>query len=98
MADGGQMNANLVRAPGREPASQQARGRSAVGTGIALQDLPMSYGRAAVRTQRHLVAGPRMTANRLVDGAFGPVRHPPHEGQVAALHRSGAAMIGELPG
>src|SRR5260370_12108389 len=28
--------------------------------------------------------------------SLGPVRRPPHEGQVAALQRSGAAMVGEL--
>ena len=37
-----------------------------------------------------------MAVDRLVDHALGPVRSPPHEGQVAALQRSGAAMVGEL--
>src|ERR1700686_2669607 len=62
MADRGQMDANLVRAPGQEPAGQQACDREPVGTGISLQYLPMSYGRAAFRTHGHLVAGLAMTA------------------------------------
>src|SRR5580704_19150846 len=62
VADGGQMNADLVRTPGHQPAGQQAGDRGSIGTGEALQDLPVSYGRAAVWTHRHFVAGTRMAA------------------------------------
>src|ERR1700675_2327413 len=80
MADRGQMDANLVRAPGHQPAGQQACDRSPIGASIALQDLPMSYGFAALRMHGHFVAGVRMTADRGLDGALGPLQHPPYEG------------------
>ena len=39
-----------------------------------------------------------MPVDRRVDGAALPVRHPPDEGQVAAPHRAGSAVVGELRG
>src|ERR1700693_1934243 len=98
MADRGQMDANLVRAPGHQPARQQACDRSPIGASIALQVLPMSYGFAALRMHGHFVAGVRMTADRGLDGALGPLQYPPYEGQVAPLHPARAAVIGELAG
>ena len=53
---------------------------------------------AAVRTHRHALARPGMAVDRLVDRALRPIRRAPHEGEVAALQRAGAAVIGELGG
>ena len=56
----------------------------------------MSYGRAAIRTHRHFVAGLAVPADRRLDGTLGPVRHAPDEGQIGPLQYPGTAMIGEL--
>src|ERR1700756_263596 len=67
VADRGQVHPDLVGTPGQEPADKQACRRLAVDSRIAFQDLPMSYGRAALRTHRHFVAGMGVAADRAVD-------------------------------
>ncbi len=56
----------------------------------------MGDGLAAAVAHRHLFAGMRVPVDRRIDGAALPVRHPPDEGHIAAPHRAGAAMVGEL--
>ena len=58
----------------------------------------MGDGLAAALAHRHLLAGIWMPIDRRIDGAALPVRHAPDKGHVAALHRPGAAMVGELRG
>src|SRR5262245_62176665 len=97
-------------APGLEPAVEQTRNHRGTaplragrtmwlgGRWVFFQDLPQRYGLAPPGTHRHPVAGLWVAIDRLVDQALGPVRRPPREGQVAALQRSRAAMVGELSG
>ena len=58
----------------------------------------MGDGLAAALAHRHFLAGKRMPVDRRIDGAALPVRQVPDEGHVAAPHRAGAAVIGELRG
>src|SRR5262249_2193543 len=69
MPDRGEVDADLVGAPGLEPAGDQARHRRAVAAAVAFEHLPMGDGRAPARAHGHLVANARMAADRLVDGA-----------------------------
>ena len=93
----GEMDTDLMRSPGFELAGEEARHRLAVGTWEGLKLLPMGHGFAAVGPHRHLVARMRVPADRLVDGAAGPIGGAPHKGKIAAPHRAGAAVVGELP-
>src|SRR5262252_4521388 len=96
MPDRGEVDADLMRAPGLEPARDEARDRRAVAAAVAFEHLPMGDRRPAAGAHRHLVADAGMTADRLVDGAARPLRRAPHERQVAAPQRPAAAVIGEL--
>src|SRR5258708_4855337 len=96
MADRGKMDADLMGAPGLQPAGQQAGDRRAIGAKVALQQLPMGHGLAAAIAYRHLVAGARVTVERLVDGAARPVGRAPDEPQETAGQGTGAAAIGGL--
>ena len=58
----------------------------------------MGHRLAARIAHRHFFAGKRMPVDRRIDGAARAVRHAPDEGPIAALHRPGAAVIGELRG
>ena len=53
---------------------------------------------AAALAHCHFLAGERVPVDRRVDGAALAVRHAPDERQVAAPHRAGAAVVGELRG
>src|SRR6266571_9295257 len=96
VADMGKMNADLVGPAGLQLAGHEACDRLAVGPRKGLELLPMGNGLAAIGPHRHLVAGVRMAAERLVDGAAGAVWGTPHKRKVAAPHYPGAAVIGEL--
>ena len=58
----------------------------------------MGDGLAAAVAHRHFLAGMRMAVDRRIDGTALAVGHVPGERQVAAPHRAGAAVIGELRG
>src|SRR5262249_50628587 len=96
MSDRGKVDADLVRAPGLEPAGDEARDRRAIAAVVAFEPLQRGDRRAPAYAHRHLVADARMAADRLVDGAARPLRHAPHERQVAAAQRPAAAVVGEL--
>src|SRR6516165_4307382 len=96
MSDRGEVDADLMRAPGLKPAGDEARHRRAIAAAIAFEDLPMGDRRAPACAHRHLVAHARMAADWLVDGAARPLRHAPDECQVAAAQRPAAAVVGEL--
>src|ERR1700733_12780705 len=103
MADRGQMDADLMRAAGLEPAGEQAGHGLApsvarsVGSAKALAHLPMGNRLARAFAHRHAVAGARVTADRPVDAAARALRRAPDEGEIAALERSTvAAVAGEL--
>src|SRR5262249_33450979 len=66
MSDRGEVDADLVGAPGLEPAGDQARHRRAVVAAVAFEHLPMGDRRAPARAHRHLVADAAMPADRLV--------------------------------
>ena len=58
----------------------------------------MGDGLAAALAHRHFLPRMRMAVDRRIDGAARPVRHAPDEGEIAAPHRAGAAVVGELRG
>src|SRR5262249_18070970 len=97
VSDRGEVHADLVRAPGLEPAGEEACDRRAVAAAVALEHLPMRHRGAAARTHRHLLARARMAADRLVDGAARALRHAPDKGEIAAAQRLAAPVVGELP-
>src|SRR5438045_6829487 len=96
MADVGKMHPDLMGAPGLELTSQQRRDRFAVAPLEAFLHLPMGHGLTAALAHRHFLAGMRMPVNRLVYRAALPARHPPDKRHVAAPHRGGSSMLGEL--
>src|SRR4029077_2257729 len=81
--DRGKVNADLVRAPGLQPARQEAHHRRAVRPGVTLEHLPVGQRLAAALAHRHLVTGVRVAIDRLVDGAAWPVGYAPDKSQVA---------------
>ena len=99
MADMGHMDADLVRAAGLQPAVEQARDRLAVRSRRSVSSTCqwVIASRPPARTAT-LVARSRVAAERRVDGALRAVGRAPDEGQIAALQRPGAAMVGELGG
>src|SRR6266404_4066019 len=98
MADMGQMHPDLVGAPGLELAGQERRDRLAVAPVEGFLDLPVGDRLAAGITYRHFLPGMRVPVDRRVYGAALAVGDAPHEGRIAALHRAGAAVVGELFG
>src|SRR5664279_1992040 len=96
MADMGQVDTDLVGAAGFQRAGQEARDRLAIAPVEGLQKLPMSDGLAAALAHRPLLAVMRIAVERGFDGALRPVGRAPDESKVAAAHRAGAAMVGEL--
>src|SRR5215831_7943323 len=96
MPDRGEVDADLMRAPGFEPAGEETRHRRAIAAAVAFEHLPMGDRGAPAGAHRHLVADARMAADRLVDRAARPLRRAPHECQVAAAQRPAAAVVGEL--
>src|SRR5262249_47913841 len=79
MPDRGEVDADLMGAPGVELAGDQARHRRAIAAAVAFEHLPMGDRRAPARAHGHLVAHAGMAADRLVDGAARPLRHAPDE-------------------
>src|SRR5215475_11694592 len=79
MPDRREVDADLMRAPGLEPAGDETRHRRAVAAAVAFEHLPMGDRRAPARAHRHLVADAGMAADRLVDGAARPLRRAPDE-------------------
>src|SRR6202030_1589635 len=67
MPDRGEVDADLMRAPGLEPAGDEARHRRAIAAAVAFEHLPMGDRRAPAGAHRHFVAGAGMAADRLVD-------------------------------
>src|SRR5438270_6503933 len=65
MAHMGEMDADLVSPAGLQLTGQQACDRLAVGARKGLESLPMGNGLAACGPHCHLVAGLRMTSERL---------------------------------
>src|SRR5262245_50230566 len=97
VSDRGEVDADLVRAPGLEPAGNEARDRRAVAPPLAFEYLPMRDRRAAARAHRHLLARVRVAADRLVDGAARALRYAPDKGEIAAGQRLAAPVVGKLP-
>src|ERR1700730_14730497 len=77
MADRGEVEADLMRAPGLEPAGDETRHRRAVAAAVAFEHLPVGDRRAPARAHRHLVADAGMAADRLGDGARAPLPAAP---------------------
>ena len=98
MADMGEVHPDLMGAPGLELAGQQRGDRLAVAPVEGRLQLPMGDRLAAALAHRHFFAGIRMPVDRRIDRAALAAGHAPDEGHVAALHRAGAAVIGELRG
>src|SRR5262249_27615201 len=96
VSDRGEVDADLVRASGLEPAGNEARDRRAVTAAVALEHLPMRHRRAAPGTHSHLLACVRGAADRLADGAARALRPAPDEGEIGAAQRLAAAAAGEL--
>src|SRR5262249_2975846 len=96
VADGRGVDRDLMGAPGLEPAGEEARYWRTVAAGIAFEHLPMRDRGAAAGAHRHLLAQPRVTADRLVDGAARPLRRAPNEGEIPATPRLAAAGGGGL--
>src|SRR5947207_11481628 len=90
------MHPDLMGAPGFEAAGEQARHWRAIGARIAFEHFPMGHCGTAVRAHGHLGARARMARDRRRDRAFRPCRGAPDEGEIAALERPAAAMVGEL--
>ena len=84
--------------PVSELAGQQGRDRLAVAPVEGFLGVPMGDGLAAAVAHRHFLAGIGMAVDRRIDGAALAVGHVPDERHVAAPHRAGAAMVGELRG
>ncbi len=98
VADMGEMHPDLMGAAGLELAGQKRRDRFAVAPVKGLLDLPMGNRLAAAFAHRHFLPGKSMPVDRRVDRAALAVRHAPYECHVAAPHRAGAAVVGELLG
>src|SRR5205085_7094575 len=98
MADMGKIYPDLMGAPSLELTGQQRRDRFAVAPLEAFLDLPMGHGLTAALAHRHFLAGMRMAVDRLVHRAALPAWHPPDKRHIAAPHRPGTSMIGELRG
>ena len=98
MADMGEMHPDLMGAAGLELAGQQRGDRLAVAPVEGFLDFPMGDGLAAAFAHRHFLPRMRMPVDRRIDGAALAVGHVPGERHVAAPHRAGAAVIGELRG
>ena len=94
MADMGEMNADLMRAPRLQPAGDQGRALE------RLLDAPMRDRMAAARGRddRHFLALVRMAAERRVDRARAPGESAPGEREIFAHQRTGAAVVGEQIG
>src|SRR5262249_5322442 len=86
MADGREVYADLMGAPGLEPAGEEARYWRTVAAGIAFEHLPMRDRGAAAGAHRHLLAQPRVTADRLVHGAPPPPPRPPNQPHLPPTH------------
>src|SRR5229473_3529563 len=84
MADGGEVDADLVRAARLQPAGEQARDRLPLAAAIAFEHLPMRDRCATALAHGHPFARVRMAPDRLVDGAAGALRRAPDESQIAA--------------
>src|ERR1700738_5261285 len=95
VADGGEMDADLVGSSGLEPAGEQARDRRSTNPGVAFEHLPVGHGGPSSLTHGHLFAGVRMASHRLVDGAARPPGCAPDKGEVAAPQSSSAPVISE---
>src|SRR5580704_4463432 len=67
MPDGGEVDPDLVGAPGLQPAFDQACHLVAVAARIRLKQRPVGHGLSAGAAHRHLIARVRMTLDRLVD-------------------------------
>src|SRR4029077_18452956 len=88
----GVMEPDLVGAPGLQPQGEQGGDRLAVAPVKGGAGLPMCDRLAAALAHRHLLPRVRVAIDRRDDGAVRPVRDAPGEGEIAALHRTGAAM------
>src|SRR5262245_55879386 len=82
--DGGEVDADLMRATGLEPAGDEARHGRAVAPEIPFEHLPMRHCRAAAGARGHLLAHARMPGDRLIDGAARSLRRAPDEGEITA--------------
>ena len=98
VADVSEMHPDLMGAAGLQLTGQQCRDRFAVAAVEGLLNFPMGDGLAAAVAHRHLFPRIGMPVDRRIDGAARAARHVPGERHVAAPHRAGAAVIGELLG
>src|SRR5581483_10890643 len=96
MADVGEMNPDLMRPPGLELERHERGDRLAILTVESLPHFIMGHRLASTLPHCHLLAGMRVAVERRIDAAARPVGHTPGKGEIAALHRAGAAVIGEL--
>src|SRR5690606_27063309 len=99
MADRREMDADLVGPTGLQPAFDQRGDRRlsgrAIGFGHAVMGDRLAAGTVAA-LHLDLLAVADRAAERQVDGRLPTVGHAPGEGEITALERSGAAMVGEL--
>ncbi len=98
VADVGHVDADLVGAPGLQPAADQAdlgrwrTGRESFGHFIVGDG---AAGRLGLG-HRHLLAVGGVAGDRLIDGGAAPVRFAPGQGVIGALQPAVAAMGGKL--
>ena len=85
-------------AAGLQLAGQQRGDRLAVTAVESFRNLPMRHGLPAKFADRHLLPRMRMAVDRRIHGAALAVRKPPGKRPIAAPHRAGAAVVGELRG
>src|SRR6185437_2141797 len=84
VADMGEVDPDLVGTAGIQGAGQKARGRLAVGAGVALQHFPMRYRRPAALAHRAPFSGSRVAIEGCVDGALWPTGRSPDQSEIAA--------------
>src|SRR6516164_7876141 len=85
VADGGEMNADLVGSSSLKPASDETRNRRPVNRGVVFEHLPVCHGGSAPLAHGHLFARVRMASQWLVDGAARPLGCAPDKGEIAPV-------------
>src|SRR5262245_42670964 len=91
----GKMDADLVRAPCFQRASEETRNRFSIRPGKTLKGLPVRDGGTATFAYDLLVARMGMPADRRLDRTLRAVRCAPHKSKIAASERS-LSLFGEL--
>src|ERR1700738_4628491 len=92
MADGSEMDPQLVRASRLQAACEQARKRLPADGAVAFEHLPVADRSATVCTHGHAITRVGMAPDRLLDGAAGALRPSPDGSQGDAAKRPGSAL------